>query len=39
MCEFYEARLRRLLETCARSGPAEAALNTQHSTINSRLPC
>jgi len=25
MCDFYEARLRRLLETCARSGPAEAA--------------
>jgi hypothetical protein len=39
MCEFYEARLRRLLEACARSGPAEAALNSQHSTINSRLPC
>jgi hypothetical protein len=39
MCEFYEARLRRLLEACARSGPAEAALNAQHSTINSRLPC
>jgi hypothetical protein len=25
VCDFYEARLRRLLETCARSGPAEAA--------------
>src|SRR4029077_2651806 len=25
MCDFYEARLRRLLETCARSGRAEAA--------------
>jgi hypothetical protein len=25
MCDFYEARLRRLLKTCARSGPAEAA--------------
>jgi hypothetical protein len=25
MCDLYEARLRRLLETCARSGPAEAA--------------
>jgi hypothetical protein len=25
MCEFYEARLRQLLETYARSGPAEAA--------------
>ena len=25
MCDFYEARLRRLLETHARSGSAEAA--------------
>jgi hypothetical protein len=25
MCEFYEARLRQLLETYARSGAAEAA--------------
>jgi hypothetical protein len=25
MCDFYEARLRRLLEACAPSGPAEAA--------------
>ena len=24
-CDFYEARLRRLLESCARSGAAEAA--------------
>jgi hypothetical protein len=25
MCDFYEARLSRLLETCAQSGPADAA--------------
>ena len=38
MCDFYEARLRRLLETCARSGPAEAAnANPEGSRLPKRL--
>ena len=35
MCEFYEARLRRLLETCAPIGPGRSC--PQHSTLNYQL--